>query len=219
MQLNAEAFARHLDGFAEQFKYRKAYACPCLNPTSSAPQANCPACLGKGWLWSLPIDADCAVASSKVQLEWSKMGNWESGDLVLSIPYTSVLYGIAQFDRVVQLTSTDERALVLVRGSERERLQGAVKQVLRTFWFADDGQTPVEGGIPTVGGDGRLAWPATGAPPAGKKYSITYCRYTEYYCFGEFSNDRKKHGGALLPRRVVLRRFDLLGRTPTPVNA
>lgn len=215
MQLNPDAFAALLDNFAEPFVYRKAYACPCINPNSGSPAANCEHCAAKGWLWTEPEPAEAAVCSSSVQLEWAKMGNWESGDMVVSIPYTSSLYRIAQFDRLTPLANTDQRSLALVRGAPKERLHGTVSGVLRVFWF-DDAGSVVEGLLPNVAPNGTLSWPDGGAPPVGKSYSITYGRYSDYYCFGPFSNDRHKHGGLLLPRKMVMRRFDLLGRTPSP---
>lgn len=213
MQLDPQAFNAHLANFAEPFLYRRAFACPCINPTSGAPKHNCPQCAGKGQLWEAPVQTEAAVASSSVQLQWAKMGTWEQGDLVLSIPSDSVLYGVAQYDRVVQLTSTDRRSITMIRGDRSERLRHAVKSISRVFWLSDDQSDTVEGGIPTFNEAGELTWDS-GAPPAGRSYSIAYERYVEYFCFGEFANDRAKHGGLDLPRKVVMRRFDLLGRTP-----
>lgn len=213
MQLNPAAFAAHLEGLAEPFLFRKSYACPCLNPASGSPKANCPRCFGKGLLWTAPKEVTAAVASSNVQLAWARMGNYQTGDLVVSIPNTSGLYYIAMNDRVTALTSTDQRSTVLVRGAPNERLVGAVKSVHRVFWL-DANSLDVEGGIPVVDAvTGRLAWPAGGEPPAGKPYSIDYVRYAEYFCLSSFSNDRAKHGGLPLPRKMVLRFFDLLGRS------
>lgn len=214
MQLNPAAFDAHLGNFAEPFTFRKYYACPCVNQATGSADPKCGACFGKGMLWMDPIDAHAAVASSSVQLAWSKMGNYEKGDLVLSIPESSELYRIAQFDRVTALTSTDQRSVVLKRGAPSERLHGTVTSVTRVFWL-DANSKPVDGSLPLVAEDNTLSWPNGGAPPSGKQYSINYVRCVDYYAFGEFSSDRNKHGGLRLPRRMVLRRFDLLGRTPT----
>lgn len=220
MRLDPNAFARHLDAFAEPFQLRSAFACPCLNPTTGSAKPNCPYCGAKGWLWGVVKDVTAAVASSSVQQEWARLGQYESGDLVLSIPHTSGMYEMGQFDRVVHLTNTDSRSLSMIRGSGRDKLTGqAIKRVTRVFWF-DQAEALVEGSLPTVAADGSIVWPAAGAgvvvPATGQTFSITYERYAEYFCFGSFSNDRMKHGGAKLPRKMVLRRFDLFGRTPSP---
>lgn len=209
-QLNPAAFARMLENFSEPALYRPAFACPCINPSSGSARANCLHCNGQGWLWSAPQQINIAVASSSVQQAWAKMGSYESGDLVLSIPNTSPAYEIAPFHRVTMLANTDEKSAPLTRGAPRERLLGPIKSIRRVFWI-NALNAVVEGAIPAVNEDGTLGWPAVGAPPAGQQYSITWVRYLEYFAFTQFANDRMKHN-LPLPRRMVLRRFDLMGR-------
>lgn len=212
MQLNPAAFDAMLEDFAEPMLWRKSNACPCLNPKSGAPDPKCPVCSGKGRIWGAATPTSSAVASSSSQQQWAKNGLYQQGDLVLSIPQSSALYDITQYDRVVQLTSTDDFSLPLVRGAPTERLHGRVKEITRVFWL--NGSTAVEGSIPTVADDGTITFPGSGAPPAEKTYSISGNRYAEYFCFGPFSNDRMKHGGLRLPRKMVMRKFDLFGRGP-----
>jgi hypothetical protein len=80
----------------------------------------------------------------------------------------------------------------------------------RVFWIGS-GDVLVEGNIPAIGADGTLTW-ADGAPPPNTTYSITGRRRPEFFCFNEIPADRPLHFGEPLPRRVVLRRFDLFGR-------
>lgn len=211
MQLNPAAFNALLGNMGEWFLWRKSSACPCINPNSGAPKAGCPYCSGKGRIWATPVRAIAGVASSKIQLEWAKLGLWESGDKVLSIPESSPLYDIGQFDRVVSETDTDDFSLPLIRGAPTERIHGPIEKITRVFWFGSDNAI-VEGGIPVVAANGTLTWPDGGEPPAGFTYSISGVKRAEYYCFGPFSVDRMKHAGARLPRRIVLRKFDLFGR-------
>lgn len=211
MQLQPAAFNALLANLGEWFQWRKAFACPCINPNSGAPLAGCPHCSGKGRLWRQAVRAMSGVANSKTQQEWARMGLWESGDLVLSIPENSPMYNIRQFDRVTAETNTDEFSMPLVHGSPKERIHGPIKEITNVFWFDADG-AEVPGGTPVVAADGTLTWPTGGEPPAGKTYSISGIRFAEWYCFGAFSIDRMKHAGARLPRRMVLRKFDLLGR-------
>jgi len=151
------------------------------------------------------------VANQDVQLKWAEFGLWESGDSVAVLPSNSPAYHMGQFDRVVMLNATDPFSRVLVHGEPNERLLVPVESVSRVFWLDDDGNI-VEGGIPVVSPDGDLSWPNGGEPPLEKPYTINGTRYSEYYCFGPFAADRNEHRGAKLPRRVVLRKWDLMGR-------
>ena len=58
--------------------------------------------------------------------------------------------------------------------------------------------------------NGQLSW-SVGAS-VGSQYSISGTRYSEYFVWDELPGDRKHHYGARLPRKLVLRRFDLFGR-------
>lgn len=214
-RLDPNAFAAMLDNFAEPAMYRNSFACPCVNRATGSPRVNCPQCAGKGHLWAAPRPVNLAVASGSVQQQWARMGLYESGDTVVSIPHTSIAYQIAPFDRVLFLANSDVKSEAHTRGAPNEKIFGAVRSVDRVFWFDDRGAT-VEGVRPTVNDDGSLSWPDLGAPPLGQQYSITYQRNLEYFAFTQFASDRNKHGGLPLPKRMVLRRFDLLGRTPSP---
>jgi hypothetical protein len=58
---------------------------------------------------------------------------------------------------------------------------------------------------------GTLTWGAD-VPPDGAQIALTGRKRPEYFCLQEFPQDRAHHHGRDLPRRVVLRRFDLFGR-------
>lgn len=210
MQFNPSAFNELLNGIGEYFLWRKASACPCLNPASLSPKANCPVCFGKGRLWNKGTRSLAAVASSNVQLQWTKFGQWEQGDTVLSIPEDSPLYEVGMYDRVLCETSTDPFSVPLIRGAPNERVHGSIQSFTRVFWF-DAQYNVVDGALPAVDVNGKLSW-TTNAPPDGGVYTIEGIKNREYYCFGPFSSDRMKHQGMRLPRRMVMRNFDLLGR-------
>ena len=153
------------------------------------------------------------MANSKVQRQWAEFGQWENGDIVVTIPENTPMYDMRQFDRVLMLNNTDGFSLALTRG-QNDYLHVPVDAVERVFWLDAEGAI-VEGGIPTVGDDGALVW-ASGEPPAGTQYSISGTRYAEFFCYGDYPSDRNMHRGMRLPRRVVLRRFDLFGRATPP---
>lgn len=210
MRLSPRAFNAHLNHMGQRFLWRRSSACPCYNPHSGAGKPGCPICEGKGRFWSDPVEAVAGVASSRVQREWAQFGIYESGDLVLSIPENSPMYEMGQFDRALMLNSTDHFSITLTRG-QNDRIYLPVETISRVFWIHPQNDTIVDGGIPTVANDGSLAW-AAGAPPAGMQYTIEGTRYSEYYCYGPYPSDRNEHQGARLPKRVVLRKFDLFGR-------
>lgn len=210
MLLNPSAFNQMLGALGEDFLWRRAHACACLDRESGAPRADCPACDGKGRIWEGPVQARAGVASSSNQQQWAKMGLWEQGDLVLSIPENSPMYEVAQFDRAEALTNTDDFSLPFIHGDPTERIAGTVVAMRRCFTLA--GADIVDLTLPAINADGRPVWAGGGGPAVGQSYTITGTRRVEYYCFGQFSNDRFKQQGARLPRKMVMRRFDLLGR-------
>lgn len=209
MRLSPERFNAWLGNIGQQFLWRKSFACPCVNPQSGAADPAHALCGGLGRIWNAPLPGIAGVANQKTQREWAQFGVWESGDMVISVPSNSVLYAMGQFDRATMLNSTDPFSLVLTRG-QNDVLRFPVVAIERVFWL-NGGGTMVEGGIPTVDGSGALTWVA-GEPPAAQQYTIHGTRFTEYYCYGPFPSDRGEHAGAALPKRAVLRRFDLFMR-------
>ena len=209
MQLTPVDFNNFLVGIGQTFSWRKAYICPCVNSATNSPKLDCPHCAGKGFLWAAAVTGWAGVPSQKVQREFAKFGQWESGDMMLTIPSDSPLYGMGERDRVVQLNGDDPFSINLRRGVN-DRLQWQVKTIERVFWLV--GTSIVEGSVPTQQSDGTLVFGSTGAPPAGMTYSVTGKKYSEFFVFSDFPTDRGHHFGKALPIKVQLRRFDLFGR-------
>lgn len=213
MRLNPAAFDAFLGGnIGQNFNWRKAYRCPCQNPQSGAANPSCLQCGGAGVLWDNSILSPAGVANQKVQREWAQFGQWQNGDVVVTIPQVSPMYDAGEFDRATMLNATENFSLQLTAGSTLERIRLQVQSFSRVFWL-DMNQNIVNGSaVPTVGPDGVLTWPATGAPPIGTQYSINGTALVEYFVWGNFPQNRNEHFGARLPKRVVLRKFDLFGR-------
>lgn len=209
MQLQPGAFNSFLAGIGQGYTWRKSYACPCVNPNSGAAKKNCPHCSGRGRIWVAGKSGVAGMAGAKTQKEWAQFGLWESGDVVVTIPENTPIYDIGQFDRMTALNSTEQFSIPLIRG-ENDRLHFQVQDIGRVFWINEAGAI-VDGGIPTVSANGVLSW-ASGEPPEGQQYSLNGTRFLEYYCWGQFPSNRGMHSGARLPKRVVLRRWDLFGR-------
>lgn len=212
MRLNRHHFNRHLANMGQKINWQQSYACSCFSQSSGAADPKCKLCSGKGRIWDPVKDTVCGVAKQDTQAEWADSGLWESGDLVVSIPENSPMWDSGQFDRVTMLNASDKFSQPLQRGAVSERLLFVPQRVDRVFWKEPVTQALVEGGIPVVAPNGTLSWPGGGEPPPGMTYSLTGWKYSEYFVFGDFPSSRNEHGGVRLPKRVVLRRFDLFGR-------
>jgi hypothetical protein len=223
MMLSPAAFNAHLNKMGQRFDWRRAYFCPCRNPHSGSADPDCLNCGGKGYAWGAAVSGMSGIAGQKIQREWAQFGLWESGDVVLSIPSDSPLYAMGEFDRVTMTDSSQPFSVQI--GSPSEPLRWPVVSIDRVYWL-DDGE-PVDAPLPSVAPDGvTLQWlppepeddeepdpeVETGEPPAGVTLSVTGRRRPEYFCWGEYPSDRAHHSGQPLPRRVVLRMFDLYGR-------
>lgn len=213
MKFNAAAFDRHLKNMGQRVLWRKAFACACVNPASGAPDPKHALCSGKGRIWLDPMETVTGVASQETINDWAQTGQWESGDMVLSIPQSSPMWDAGQYDRITMLNSTDSFSQPLVRGAPTERLIFSVESVSRVFWLNPANRNQiVDGAIPSVSEDGFLSWSGAGEPPPGVTYSVTGSKYSDYFIFNKMSSDRNEHSGMRLPKKLVARRFDLFGR-------
>lgn len=211
MRFSPNRFNRHLANLGQQYLWRRSYGCSCVSPSSGAPDPRCGLCSGKGYFWDPAVQVGAATASQKTQMTWQQMGQYEAGDIVVTVPENSPLWDAGQFDRVVMLNATDRFSQPLVRGAPTERLLFAPQSIERVFWRHPQTQGLVEGGIPSVAADGRLAW-VSGEPPMGVSYSLTGTKLVEYFVYQELPRNRNMHNGVRLPKYCVLRRWDLFGR-------
>lgn len=220
MRFSREKFNRHINNIGQQVVWRPSFACPCVNPTSFAPDPKCPVCTGLGRVWEAGIETVVGIANQKTQERWARLGMYEAGDMVLVIPENSPMWdGGGQFDRVLTMNGLDGFSEVLTRGAPTEKLRVPVNSISRVFWRNPKNPAQlVEGGIPNVDERGRLSWTEK-EPPAGVSYSITGDRFSEYFMFDGYPSDRNQHSGVRLPKNVVLRKWSLFGRgARTPAN-
>lgn len=211
MRFNSAAFDKFLTDIGQRVEWRRSYACPCVSQTSGQPDPKHALCSGKGRLWDAAISTVVGMANQKTQAQWAAMGQYEIGDMVLSVPQISPMWDAGQFDRILLVNSTNAFSMPLVRGSMSERLLFQVSSINRCFWLDPVLRTVVEGGIPSVDSNGNLAW-TSDAPPNGYTYSLSGEKYDEYFIFGAFPSDRNEHKGMRLPKRTVARQWDLFGR-------
>lgn len=210
MNLSPRKFNGLLSRLGQSFGWRKGYACPCVDPYSKAANMSCPQCTGLGRIWLQAVEGSAGIVGRDQMRNFADMGRWDEGDIMLSIPSNSPLYALGEFDRVVSLNRSEPFSINLTRGSG-DVMRQPVLEVERVFWL-DPHLAIVEGGIPKVSDDGVMTWEA-GEPPEGVTYSITGRRRQEFFVYRDMPADRPLHHGAKLPRRVVLKRFDLYGRS------
>jgi hypothetical protein len=205
MMFNANEFNSFLNGIGQDVLWRAAHACPCVNPKSGQPKPSCAHCKATGRIWMAPVPARTGVAGREAQKQWVQFGISDTGDVVVSIPSDSPLYQIGPFDRVLFLNRSEPFSLNIIKGVN-EKISACVVSVEKVLYL--DGDNLVDAPLPVVLPDGTLDWSGVEVPD-GVTFSVTGRRRGEYYCMPETPFDRPHHAGATLPRRVVLRRFDL----------
>ncbi|PZP59591.1 MAG: hypothetical protein DI604_32035 [Delftia acidovorans] len=213
-RFNPDWFNEHLEGIGQEILWSAATACPCINPQTRAPDPKCPFCSGRGYEWAPGELTVAGVAGEKYQRKWIEMGLYEDGDIVVTIPESSVIWDKGgEYDRLTMLNATHRFSRVMVKGHPSERLWGPVESIHRVFWRNSNGET-VEGAIPTVNADGTIVFPDDGVSPLNMtRYTIVGNRYSDYFLFRDLTANRNEHSGMRLPKRVVLRRFELMVRS------
>lgn len=198
-------FNTHLNEMGQDVAWRRAHACPCVNPASGQPKVNCKHCLGKGRIWKLPVPARTGVAGGNVMKKWVDFGGYAEGDVIVSIPSDSPLYAVGPFDRVLFLNRTEPFSQNVVKGVN-EVIKFPVLELEQVSYIAGD--DVVDAPLPLILPDGSLEWSGVELPD-GVTFSITGRRRAEYFCWPQTLLDRPHSFGLALPRKVVLRRFDL----------
>ena len=210
VRLSPARFNRFLNKIGQGVLWRPAIDCPCRNPHSGGADPNCPVCLGIGQTWGGPRAGTVGVSGQTVQRQWAVTTQFELGDVVVTIPSDSPVYGVGEFDRVRFQHSSEPFSRVQVRGRET-LFDRAIVRVDRVVVLR--GGTLVDLPLPSFGEDGVPVWPESDPLRPGETYTLAGRSRPEYYCYGDFPQDRAHHHGLCLPRKVVLRKFDLFGRT------
>lgn len=210
--LSPADFDAHLHFMGQDVFWRQAYACPCRDSISGAAALSCSQCNGKGWTWGGATRGVCAFSGVKAQTAWEKFGAYEQGDLVISLPSDSSIYAIGEHDRVTLYNTTEAFSRVFTRHHDDDPLPFQPATISRCFWLENG--LVVEGGIPRIDTSTlTLTWSAN-APPNQRQYSLTGRKYPEFFVANNAGQQDRAHlHGQTLPRRIVLRRYDLFSRT------
>jgi len=209
VKLSPKKFNRFVARIGQNVSWKRAYDCPCKDPNSGAASYDCLICDGVGHVWDDALPCNLALSGQKIQRQWADFGAWENGDVVVTIGSDSPVYKAGEFDRITLEDSSAPFSITKIHDGS-ERLPFKIVVIDRIFWL-DDESNIINGEIPTVDVDGSLTWIVS--PPSGIQYSITGRRRPEYYMYQEFPQDRAHFQGAALPRRVVLRSFELMSKS------
>jgi hypothetical protein len=196
-------------GLGQNVTWAKATLCPCRSRTSGAAEQGCPVCRGRGHFFDADVSAWTALASMKIQRQWEQYGQFEVGDLVATIPSDSPLWACGEHDRVTFADSSEPFDYVAVGGVDT--LPWPAYEIDSVVWRDPSTKALIHGGIPTQAADNSLSW-SSGAPPAGVQFTVSGRRRPQYWVFQDLIQDRSHSAGLRLPRRVVLRKYDLAGR-------
>jgi len=211
MRLSATRFNDFLSGAVRQrFTWRRRSACPCIDPSTSAPRYDCPLCRGKGHLWADEVEGFAGQSSQSPAKAIATFGSWERGDCTLTLPSNSPIYDAGQYDRIRSLDSVGSFSEV-VRPGLNDALLGKVVCLHRVFWLNDGGTAVVEGPVPDLAADGTMTWPNLDGPPEGRQYTVEGERYDEWFVYMPLAADRNS-GASGLPRKLAARRLDILLR-------
>lgn len=203
---NHSEFDGFLAAVGQDVVWRRAYACPCVNPTSGHARVGCKHCKGKGRLWQPGLDARTGVSGREAQQQWVQFGQPSLGDVVVTVPSDSPLYEIGPSDRVLFKNKTEPFSLNIVKGVN-ERINFSIVSLEKVLYI-DGNDAMVDAPLPVVQSNGVLNWSGVEIPD-GVTFSLAGRRNPEYFCMKDTPFDRPHQGGAKLPRRVVLRRFEL----------
>lgn len=210
MKLSPLNFNRFLGAMGQGVLWMRAIDCPCRSPHSGGANPSCPACHGTGQVWDAPVPGGVALTGQKIQRAWANFGLWEKGDVIVSLPSDSPLYAMGEYDRVRFTDSSEPFSRVLVRGRETLNMV-AVASLERAVVLHAGVLEDIP--VPVLTEAGALDWPDLDGPAPGTTYTLAGRAFPEYFCYGDFPQDRAHHHGEPLPRKVVLRKFDLFGRT------
>ena len=213
MILSPQRFNRQLAEMGQAMLWQRAHVCPCTESHSGSARPDCPVCDGRGFFWSAPVLSRAGVVGARARRQFDAFGRWEDGDVMISIPGNTPLWGAGENDRVVFADGHQPFQQHLVNDGTA-RLRFSVVRIDRCFWLGPQGESVVECSVPRLDrATGALSWsdPAT-APDPGAQFVISGTKRPEYFLWRELPISRAHFNGLDLPKRAVLKKFDLFGR-------
>lgn len=207
MKLNPNAFNSFIQSIGTDVQWYRSYDCPCINVNTRAPKPNCTLCFGKGVVWNDPIDSKIGFSKSNLMHNYGNFAEYLPGDIVVTIGSDSPAYAIKRLDKILLINSIENFSTVLLNNGT-DRLNFKYLSIDGVKWIVNNELS--DGVIPTVNENGSITW-GLDQPPVNAGFTIYGTRQVEYFMYIELSRNRPFHN-KLLPKRVVLRRFDAFSR-------
>lgn len=212
MKFSPGRFNGLIANIAQQVAWWKTDRCPCRDPYSGGPTQGCPSCGGRGWLWNAQTAGTLFLSGMKVQSQWATFGLYQTGDVSVTLPSNSSVYALKDMDRVRFTDSSAGVNQTFTHGVDDTVLPFQLTSIDRVF-VLNGSQLPQDLTTPTIHSDQTLTWASGQEPAAGQQYTLTGRARPEYFvAYSSVEQDRAHHRGFALPRRIILRRFDLFGR-------
>jgi hypothetical protein len=210
MRLSPQLLDQHLNLKAQPMAWRRASLCPCRDPHTGGADSDCPNCNGIGTFWAAPRAALAPTTAARAARNFADFGRWEDGDVMLSVPGDSPLWGAGENDRVTLLKGEMPFQVKLAHDS-LSRLNFSVARLDRCFWLSPNTRLPIEASLPRVDAQtGVVAWTdLTDAPDPGAQFTLIGVKRPEYFLYRDLPVSRSHFDGLRLPKRMLLRRFDL----------
>ena len=191
--------------------WERASRCPCRSTRTGGADVACVVCKGIGWIWDAPQPCAFGVSGSTPSRKFAAFGEWEDGDVLLTIPSDSLAYDMGERDRITMTQSSLRSTEVLTRGTN-ETLRYSQPIALSTVWgivanarqeFYDSIDFQLDGHT--------MLWLTT-TLSAGQQYSVLYTARPQYFVYRELVGDRPM-GGRSMPRKVHVKLMELFNRT------
>jgi hypothetical protein len=213
MRLSPAHFNSQLQEMGQKMLWRRAQLCPCRDPHSGGANPECPICAGRGVAWGQNIPAHAGVVGAKAMRAFGDFARWEDGDVVISIPSNSPLWGAGENDRVI-FTDGHEPFQIQMTRNQGVSVPFAAERIDRCFWLGPNGSAVIECSLPRVDPSTRaLNWAdQSTAPDPGAQFTLSGRKRPEYFLYKDIPVSRGHFMGLALPKRAVLKKFDLFGR-------
>lgn len=211
MRFSPVLFNRQLADMGQRFAWRRSALCPCREPTTGGADPSCAVCHGKGVSWGRVTVAHAGVVGAKAARAFAAWAKWEDGDVLLSVPAASPMWHAGESDRMAMLDGHMPFSIILDR-DEFARIDFPVVAVERCYWKKDDAL--VDAALPQIDpATKRLTWADMDlAPPFGAQFTVSGTKRPEYFLYKDIPVSRSHFQGQALPKRLLLKRFDLFGR-------
>lgn len=213
MFLSPPRFNRQLAEMGQAMLWQRAHLCPCREAHSGSARPDCPVCAGRGTFWTEPVPSRAGVVGARARRQFDAFGQWQDGDVLISIPADTPLWGAGENDRVV-FADGHQTFQAHMTNDGSARLREPVIRLDRCYWLGPNGLGVVECSLPRLDRTtGALDWAdLTTAPDPGGQFVVIGAKRPEFFFWREVPISRSHFNGLPLPKRAVLKKFDLFGR-------